>query len=45
MGWAVEWELEMKEEMPFSWESEGLGGLLSGVYSVEDVVSGVDRSL
>lgn len=44
MGWAVEWELEMKEEMPFSWESEGLGGLLSGVYSVEDVVSGVDPS-
>lgn len=35
----------MKEEMPFSWESaDGFGGLLSGVYSVEVVVSGVDPS-
>lgn len=42
MGWVVEWELEMKEEMLFFWEFEGLGGLLFGVYFVEDVVLGVD---
>lgn len=33
----------MNEESPFSCDSESLGGLLSGVYSVE-FVSGVDPS-